>query len=146
MPVFRQIEYGSADYDLTYQLREEVLRKPLGLSLHQEDLAAEQTMLHFGLFHENGGLLACVIAVPLSPTKAKIRQMAVQPSHQGQGMGRQVIEALEWELLSRGFCEVELHARAAVQGFYRSLGYTVTGQEFVEVGIPHVPMAKTLGR
>jgi len=145
MPVFRQIAYGSDEYGLACRLRDEVLRKPLGLSLDQENLAAEAAMLRFGLFDHDEGLVACVIAVPLSPTTAKIRQMAVHPNHQGQGMGRVVMGALEQALLSRGFRELVLHARAAVQGFYLALGYTVTGPGFVEVGIPHVPMAKTLG-
>ena len=141
---FRQIDFGSDDYRKTCQLRNEVLRVPLGLSLLDEDLAGETDMLHFGLFDDDGTLLACVIAAPISARVAKLRQMAVSPDHQGKGLGRFVIQELEQRLVSRGFRELVLHARAAAQGFYERLGYAAAGAGFIEVGIPHVEMRKAL--
>jgi predicted GNAT family N-acyltransferase len=37
-----------------------------------------------------------------------------------------------------------MHARSTAIGFYEKMGYTVTGNEFVEVTIPHYTMQKTL--
>jgi N-acetylglutamate synthase-like GNAT family acetyltransferase len=51
--------------------------------------------LHFGLFEPDEKLVACVIAVPLSPIEAKIRQMAVSPSRQREGLGQRVMNELE---------------------------------------------------
>lgn len=144
MSSFRQITHGSDDYQQACRLRNEVLRIPLGLLLLDEDLAGEKDMLHFGLFDDDGTLLACVIAVPFSGTVVKLRQMAVSPRLQGKGVGREVMQELERQLVSRGFREFTLHARVAVQGFYERLGYTVAGEEFIEVGIPHVEMRKRL--
>src|SRR5262249_59875461 len=73
--VFKEIAFGSDDYRLECALREEVLRKPLGLSLRSDELSREKDQLHFGLFEPPTGLIACAIAVKLSPIEAKIRQM-----------------------------------------------------------------------
>jgi len=136
-----EILYGSEAYLAECALRHEVLHVPIGLSLHDEDLSKERDQLHFGLFDE-GALLACVIAVVISPTEAKIRQMAVSPEHQGKGCGRRVIEGLERHLAAGGVAHFSMHARMSAVGFYGKLGYSRIGEEFSEVGIPHVRMEK----
>jgi predicted GNAT family N-acyltransferase len=120
------------------------LRRPIGLSLFEEDLAQEQSHDHFGLFADSGSFVACVIAIRLSATEAKIRQMAVSPAYQRQGHGTRIICQLEDRLAASGIHRVSMHARVSAVEFYRSLGYSVTGTEFSEVGIPHVEMEKFL--
>lgn len=141
---FREIVFGSDDYRATQELREARLRKPLGLTLTNEDLEAERSQLHFGLFDPAGKLAGSVIAVPLEAGKARLRQMAVAPDFSGHGHGARILQNLETELLRRGFCHIVLHARSAVTGFYEKSGYSITGPEFEEVGIPHRPMEKVL--
>ena len=140
--VFREISFGTAEYRLECALRDDVLRKPLGLSLTAEELAREEDQLHFGLFEPDDQLVACVVALKLSPTDARIRQMAVSPLHQGKGLGRRLMNELEANLRSRGFTNLVLHARASAVGFYRKLGYTVVGDEFIAVAVPHFKMVK----
>lgn len=142
---FREIVHGSDEYRRECDLRQEVLRQPLGLNLFDEDLDAEATQMHFGLF-EAGVLLACVVAVPVSPGEARLRQMAVRPDMQGRGHGRRLIEHIEVELAARGHVTASLHARVSVVDFYRKLGFQSVGGEFLEVGIPHVKMFKTLAK
>jgi hypothetical protein len=137
-----QIPIGSPQYEEERRLREEVLRRPLGLSLTEEDLAREEDQLHFGLFEPGGELVACAVAVLLSPTEARIRQMAVSPDHQRQGLGRRLLEYLENDLRARGFRTLVLNARTSAVGFYERLGYSVHGEEFVDVTVPHVRMSK----
>jgi ribosomal protein S18 acetylase RimI-like enzyme len=139
---FREIGHASPEYRQELALRDEVLRRPLGLVLEAGDVAADDKQFHFGLFDAEGSLTACVVAVPATPFKAKIRQMAVAPAHQGLGLGRHLMEELEQELRARGFREFELHARRSAEGFYQRLGYTTEGGEFTEVTIPHVKMVK----
>ena len=143
MTTFLEIQHGSDAYRAECDLRHEVLRVPIGLSLHDEDLSQEREQLHFGLL-KDGRLVACVIAVLLSPTEAKIRQMAVSREQQGQGCGRRIIEGLERQLAARGVTCFSMHARMTAVGFYEKLGYSKVGAEFPEVGIPHVRMEKRL--
>lgn len=142
--IFREITFGSDDYRKECRLRDRVLRQPLGLRLAEEDLAGEQSHLHFGLFDRQEHLLATVIAVPLNAGEAKVRQMAVAPEFAGRGFGSRVLRELEDHLRQRGVHHISLHARATVVGFYQRAGYAVTGPEFEEVGIPHVKMRKSL--
>jgi len=142
--VFREITFGSNEYRLECGLRNAVLREPLGLSLTVEELAKEEDHLHFGLFEPGGDLLACVVVVRLSPTEARIRQMAVSPIHQRRGLGTRVMNDLESSLRSRGFTNFVLHARASAVGFYEKLGYSVTGEEFMDVTVGHFRMEKAV--
>ena len=140
----KEIRHGSAEYQQECALRQEVMRKPLGLNLYDEDLLAERGQIHFGLFDEKDLLLACVIAMPVTATEAKIRQMAVRLSLQGKGCGRLLLEAAEKVLVQRGFTEIYLHSRMTAVGFYEHLGYQRIGPEFMEVGTPHVKMFKKI--
>jgi ribosomal protein S18 acetylase RimI-like enzyme len=141
---FQEIVHGTREYGLECRLREEVLRKPLGLRLRDEDVADDQNQLHFGLFEPEIGLLACVVAVKLSPTKARIRQMAVSPAHQREGLGRRLMRELEKDLRARGFSEFVMNARTSAVGFYEKLGYAVVGDEFVDLTVAHVEMTKAV--
>ena len=90
--VFKEIVFGTAEYRLECDLRHAVLREPLGLSFTAEELATEENQLHFGLFEPEDNLIACVVAVRLSPTDARIRQMAVSPGHQRRGLGTRLMK------------------------------------------------------
>ena len=140
--MFREIVFGTEEYRLECLLREEVLRKPLGLRLGDEDLAAERDQLHFGLFEPDDNLVGCVVVIPLSPTHARIRQMAVSPLQQRKGLGKRIMSELERTLRARGFEHFVLDARASAAGFYERLGYTVASEEFAKVTVPHVTMEK----
>jgi ribosomal protein S18 acetylase RimI-like enzyme len=141
---FKEIAFGTSEYRLECRLRGQVLRRPLGLSLSGEDLADEENQLHFGLFGPGNHLVACVVAVVLSPTEARIRQMAVSPPHQRRGLGQRILRELESNLEARGFKTLVMNARTSAVGFYEKLGYTIAGEEFVDVTIPHVTMTKTV--
>jgi predicted GNAT family N-acyltransferase len=141
---FREIFYGTREYRIECRLREEVLRMPLGLRLSDEDLADEANQLHFGLFGPEDELVACAVAVKISPTEARIRQMAVGPAHRGKGLGRRLMRELEDDLESRGFRKFALNARTSAVGFYEKLGYGRIGEEFVDVTVPHVRMSRTV--
>jgi len=152
----RLVVHGSAEYDATVALRYEVLRKPLGLDFTPEQLAAEVTDLHCALWAlgappddapRQGGvpeLLACLVLTPQSDGEIKMRQVAVQASHQGKGLGRILVEFSEATARAHGFTRMVLNARDTAVDFYLRLGYRIEGEPFTEVTIPHRRMAKSL--
>lgn len=142
--IFAEIRHGSQEYREECALRHEILRAPLGLNLHDEDLDAENFQHHFGLFLADRTLVACAIALPLSPEEIKIRQMAVREDFQGQGCGRAILTQLIDHFARAGIRRFSLNARASVTGFYETLGFATTGDGFLEVGIPHRKMVKSL--
>jgi len=140
---FELIPYQSDWYREACQLRNETLRKPLGLDLMMEDLAAESEYLHYGMIESNQ-VIACALAIPVSEIKMKIRQMAVALEYQGAGTGRSLLQNMEVDLKGRGVELLELDARVTAVGFYEKLGYAAEGEEFVSVSIPHLRMVKSL--
>lgn len=142
--ILREIEFGSDDYAKECKLRNEVLRLPLGRNLFNEDLSGEINQIHFGIFDGSNNLIACAIAVVCSPTEAKIRQFAVDITHQGKGHGQNMMHFIEVKLAQQGINHFVLNARMNAVSFYEKLGYKTVGQEFIEVGIPHVKMEKII--
>ena len=72
---------------------------------------------------------------------ARIGRVLVAGSHRGRGLaGRLMQRALE-EVDGR---PVRLDAQTYLERWYAGLGFTVSGPEFVEDGIPHVPMRRAL--
>jgi predicted GNAT family N-acyltransferase len=141
--VISQISVSSPKYQEVWDLREEILRKPLGLSLKNEDLSRDKINKIFISEYE-GRVIGCVFMQPLDTDEIQLRAMAVYNEWQGKGIGRQLVLAGEAYSAQNGFKKVILHARKVALGFYRSLGYAVTGDEFTEVGIPHFMMEKAV--
>lgn len=124
-------------------LRREVLRKPLGLNYTPEELAAENADTLLAAFVD-GHVVACLLLTPVDSHTAKMRQVAVAPERQGQGLGRRLVEFSEEWLRGRGFRHITLSARDTAIPFYLALGYACEGELFTRIGIPHRQMAKRL--
>ncbi len=132
-PIFQQV----------WDLREEILRKPLGLSLRNEDLSRDSTNEVFIALHE-GKVIGTVFLKPLENNEVQLRAMAVYNEWQGKGVGRLLVKALEEYARQQGSSKIILHSRKVALDFYKSLGYTQYGEEFTEVTIPHYMMEKSL--
>lgn len=139
----KEIAFGSSDYEKVWQLREEVLRKPLGQSLKNDDLSWDEHD-HILAAFEGDEAIGCVILHPKENGIMKLRQMAVHPSQQGRGVGTLIVKAAEKAALKYGFKKMDMHARMVALDFYKKLGYSVVSDTFTEVGIPHVVMEKSL--
>ncbi|MGD7652413.1 MAG: GNAT family N-acetyltransferase [Verrucomicrobiales bacterium] len=140
----REFRVDEPVYQESLDLRDRFLRIPLGLSIHDDDLTDEGGQVHVGLF-DGGELVASVILKDLGGGCGKLRQMVVEESRQGRGLGRRLIEGLEDVARSRGFSFIEMAARLTARGFYEALGYVAEGDVFPEVGIDHIRMVKRLG-
>ena len=65
---------ASAAYEQEYDLRNRVLRHPLGMDLGNEDLSRDVQDFHIGLF-EGGKLLACLLLHPVDNGTLQMRQV-----------------------------------------------------------------------
>jgi ElaA protein len=83
--------------------------------------------------------LACLRLLAEPDGSARIGRVAVSPPARGAGLARRLMEAA---LLEIGDRPCVLDAQVNLVGFYRSLGFQVTGPEYLEDGIPHVPMRR----
>lgn len=139
----QQLDYGTVDYQETVVLRSLVLREPLGLAFDTAELLGEKESFHFGLYQE-GRLLGCFVMKAVDEKTIKIRQVAVRPEHQGQGYGHTMMQFAEQFASRRNYSIITLHARDTVTDFYKSLGYSLIGQPFMEVTLRHWRMEKLL--
>lgn len=139
----REFDYGSPEYLAAVDLREEVLRKPLGMTWQAHDFRGEEVSMHLGAF-DGDVLVGTLILLPLDDKTVKMRQVAVSLRRQGQGVGSVLVRFAEQLACQRGFTAMVAHARCAVLGFYQRLGYRVEGEPLVEVGLPHAKIRKQL--
>ncbi|MDQ8184975.1 GNAT family N-acetyltransferase [Pelagicoccus sp. SDUM812002] len=140
---FREFTISELAYKLSLDLRNAYLRAPLGLDLSEQDTSGEDQQLHFGLF-EDPNILASVTLKPLDNDRLKLRQMVVDQSTRGCGLGRVLITKAEHILRERGYKQITLSARLEVKSFYEKLGYKRNGARFLLIGIEHVTMDKEL--
>ncbi len=143
-PYCSTIEWGTPNYDQAIALRDEVLRRPLGLDFSAKDLALEHADIHLACFHPLGSMLGCMVLTDQGHNQLKMRQVAVAPSHQKSGIGSFLVAESERLAAALGYEEMVLNARDAAVPFYTKLRYEKAGKPFTEVGIKHFKMTKNL--
>jgi len=139
----RMIDHGTKEYLQMVHLRHDILRKPLGLNFDEAELEKEKEDILIGAF-EDDRLLGCCLLSPMDSSTIRLRQMAVPNNMQGKGIGRALMIFAENIARDQGYKRLCMHARRTAIGFYEKLGYAVSGDEFVEVTIPHFTMEKSL--
>jgi predicted GNAT family N-acyltransferase len=138
-----EVAPDSPEYWATVDLRDAILRKPLGLQFSAGELEDEKTSHHLACYRD-GRLVGCLVLYPLGSGDVRMRQVAVVAELQGQGIGTALVKYSE-ELARRiGYRRMILHAREAAVVFYEKLGYSTVGDQFEEVTIPHWKMERSL--
>lgn len=142
MPI-KQIDHGTNEYRQMLNLRNEILRKPLGLSFKNEELDREKEDILIGAFEEEK-ILGCCLLTRVNNDSVRLRQMAVQNNLQGKGIGATMLNFAENVARDAGYKTMVMHARKTAVHFYEKLGYRVTSDEFEEITIAHYMMEKKL--
>lgn len=142
MPL-KQIDHGTKEYEQMIKLRFEILRKPLHMTFSKEELEREKNDILIGAF-EDDKMLGCCLLTRVDQNCVRLRQMAVQNNLQGKGIGASLMYFAENVARDAGYTKILMHARKTAIGFYEKLGYSIAGEEFAELGIPHVIMEKNL--
>jgi len=137
------IDHGTPEYKQMIKLRDEILRKPLGLSFSDDELEKEKQNLLMGAY-EDDQMLGCCMLVEEEPQTVRLRQMAVINDLQGKGIGKALMQFAENLARDRGYKKITMHARKNSAGFYEKMGYKKRGEEFEEITIIHFNMEKEL--
>ncbi len=75
----------------------------------------------------------------------KIGRVCVLPDMRGTGLGAALVRAAVEKLGSLpGVTHARLGAQVHATGFYEKLGFTVSGEEYDDAGIPHRDMIRRL--
>jgi predicted GNAT family N-acyltransferase len=79
----------------------------------------------------------------LTPQRT-IGRLAVLPEWRGRGVGEALLQALVDLARSLGYPEIELHSQVSAIGFYEKFAFECIGDEYLEAGIRHRNMRRTL--
>lgn len=69
-----------------------------------------------------------------------IGRMAVLKAWRGQGAGSALMQLLLDEMRKNRTPQALLHAQIHAAPFYQKFGFTPSGKEFIDAGIPHITM------
>jgi len=139
----REINYNSPDYMHELELRDKVLRKPLDMSLFDDNLEVDKQDVHIGAFVDNQ-LVGVLILTRLNQNEVKMRQVAVGEEMRSKKIGSKMVAYAELFSSNLQYTTMVLNARKTAVGFYEKLGYNKVGNEFLEINIPHFKMSKFL--
>jgi len=126
-----------------YAVRFTVFVEEQGVDPEIEVDEYEDDATHFVAYHDGEPVGAARLREP-EPGVGKVERLAVLKSHRGEGLGRQLMEAVEREAERWGLERLTLHGQLRVADFYEHLGYEQVSDEFDEAGIPHVEMEKSI--
>lgn len=133
-----------ADRALGFEIRRQVfvLEQGVGAALEFDGQDAEATHL---LASSDGRPLGTLRVRFLEDDRtAKIERVAVLAEARGHAIGRKLITRALALAAARGAKDARLHAQTRAAGFYRGLGFAASGPVFIEDGIPHVAMNRSI--
>jgi len=122
------------------RIREQVFVREQGVPAEIEMDAQDAQCEHALAYGADGTALGTGRLLP----DGHVGRMAVLKQWRGRGVGALLLQALVDRARVRGDAVVRLNAQTAAAGFYRHYGFEVSGPEFVEAGIAHVPMQRRL--
>jgi len=98
------------------------------------------------VLEDEGRTIAAIIVLVPQPDHLLLDNIAVQPEHQGQGLGRQLVAFAEAEARRLGFAELRLYTHEKMVeniALYKRLGFVETGRGH-QSGYDRVFMTKRL--
>lgn len=133
---------GTEDREACLRLRRVVFVDEQRVPLDEEIDDLDDVCTHF--LAEAGGEAVGTARLRLAGGHAKAQRVAVLAAWRGAGVGRALMAALEHEAARHGATEVVLAAQVGAIAFYDRLGYEAWGDEFLDAGIPHRWMRRSL--
>jgi ElaA protein len=83
-----------------------------------------------------GHVVSCLRSFPAEGGGTRIGRIATDPAHRGRGHAARLVR----EALRRAGRPVVLDAQAQLRDWYARFGFAVSGREWLEDGIAHLPM------
>lgn len=134
------VDFDAARHEL-HAVREEVFVREQGVPVELERDALDEVSTHAMARLLDG---TPVGAARMTPDR-HIGRMAVLGRWRGSGVGDALLSALLAEARRRRWAEVALKSQVEAIGFYLRHGFQPEGARFIEAGIEHQAMRKSLG-
>lgn len=142
--IFKEINHPD-DLNIAFQIRINVFVNEQGVPL--EDELDEFDTLNDSCHH----ILAYYQDQPVGTGRirfvdgvGKLERICTLKDYRKFGLGKLIISGLESIAMEKGINKFKLHGQTHAEGFYQKLGYQTASEVFIEDGIPHLLMQKTL--
>ncbi|CAM3491460.1 GNAT family N-acetyltransferase [Paenibacillus lupini] len=133
------------DLKAAFDIRVKVFVEEQGVPLEEEldefdtlDGRCEHVLVHYNEQPVGTGRLR------IHEGLGKLERICILEPYRKFGLGKTIIKALEDIALETGVSNVKLHGQTQAEGFYLKLGYQTSSEVFMEDGIPHILMTKSL--
>lgn len=136
MLYFKQIQ-GLDGYNAAKELREEVFMKEQGFPFDYDDHDKEAWHI---VGYDGDTVIGTARVFKISDKSYKIGRMAVKKEYRGQYVGDLIIKTLQDKIVTLGGIEAVVEAQVRAKGFYTYEGYMPEGDEYDELGVPHILM------
>jgi predicted GNAT family N-acyltransferase len=133
---------GEDELDAAFALRREVFVEEQGVPLDEELDDRDAEALH--LVALDGAAVVGTCRLLETGDALKLGRMAVAATARRRGIAARLLEEAEVQALARGVRVIRLSSQVGARAVYERAGYTAYGAPFVEAGIDHVMMEKTL--
>lgn len=133
-----------ADLDAGYKLRRDVFETEQNIPRPLDRDAFDYSADHVVAFDEKGRCVGTGRVVRVDARTAQIGRMAVAKDQRKGGIGAMVLEALERMASMRGISELTVNSQLPAEAFYRNRGFVRASEVFLDQGVPHVVMRKSL--
>lgn len=142
--VLKDIEFGSEEYEMTRDLRNRIMRAPIGLSIYDQDYTFEVNSRIVGAF-DGDTMLGCSIVGKMNGLYC-LDFLCVDGRLQKTGIGTVLLKDVEKWVKEVGGKEIILEARLTAQKFYEKHGYEPYGEIYLMEKSPvdHIMMRKNL--
>lgn len=123
-------------------LRRDVFVDEQGVAAHDEHDGRDEDATHLVALHRGAVVGTC----RLLPDGAvvKLGRLAVAAPHRRQGVAARLLAEAERWAREQGSARIVLHAQHYARGLYAAAGYEAVGDMFMEAGIEHVRMERSL--
>ena len=96
--------------------------------------------LHYVLYKDSKPI--ATMRLLFNETSVILQRFSVLKQYRKKGIGRQLISLVIQDVLNnKKIKKIEFHAQSYLKEFYQRIGFSITGNEFDECNIKHVPMS-----
>jgi predicted GNAT family N-acyltransferase len=133
---------SAEDRGACMRIRMEVFVDEQRVSPEEEIDGLDDICMHYIAF-SGSGPVATARVIPKGST-AKVGRVAVLRAMRGLRIGFDLMRFVLRDCASEGFTEAALDSQTYAIPFYERLGFAAEGDEFLDAGIPHYRMRRSL--
>ncbi|WP_405103172.1 GNAT family N-acetyltransferase [Oceanobacillus sp. FSL H7-0719] len=110
--------------------------------VEEEIDAFDETAIHFIGYEADKPVAASRLR--FEGDYGKLERICVMKEQRGKHFGKMLMHKMEAMIQAKGYQKAKLNAQTHAEAFYQQLGYETISDTFLDAGIPHVTMVKTL--